>query len=835
MGAAMHDTTPLRIHCQEPIDIPRESGLRIAVIADGNGRRGRDGHASGARNVVACAEHCRDRGDVALFCALLLSPENVEKRGQRFFATMHALFVGLVADVVRGRALAGVHCELYGRLDRLKRRGGAARRLAHAIELLLDAGGAHEPRLRFVIGVDYDDEIIPALHLDLVVRTGMESGGVIRLSGLRGHPSAACFATMKLWCEFGPRDLDEAVAASERCLPAAFSPGYDAAFVAAFIDELLDASIAAPLRLVLPVAAPEPALVAALGRLVRGRLGAQDRLSVDYAMHGARRLRRFGPGGETRQSILLVSPSRRRAMESEGRSALLLPGQPSSVWKLADRALGYASGHGCAATPSGLVEGIEKALRFDADHPALRGADRADRAPLPEASVAAWPPHIEDLVGLVATRPRASAVEIARELASGDLGSERQRVADVFVAQELGRAIENGLLPREGHWRRAALNYCYTGFAIPFRVPEPSNSTGLEWEPLARHLTRFMLAVAASDEEITDRVLPGETEEARRARVAASGHFLSIAARGEGVIPPPGIDGAEVLSAIAAELGAIRDRFQGWSHPRVFEGYCRAVEALYRANLSELSPDVAKSPLLRRLGKARGRRGVCGAIERRYAAGAPACVADRIRALCAAVEGADDARATRALRLVCYLRDVAPSIGAGATFRAAALWAPARRVTEAMATALDRVATLADYRFRLANDLTDLAASADRDRDAKENAWTILLPARASGKARELALVHAAIACEEAASWLDGELRLALGDLGALWPSLGAMVKRGIQVGGRFYSMGHYADLSRAEASAILDDLEIANVTSLAPKVDAAPPPARSASITRAA
>jgi hypothetical protein len=414
---------------------------------------------------------------------------------------------------------------------------------------------------------------------------------------------------------------------------------------------------------------------------------------------------------------------------------------------------------------------------------------------------------------IVGDEPGSPAEDTARALAGGDAGADRQLVADVFAAQELKSAISRGILSTDAHWKRAALNYCYTGFAIPFRVPEPSNPTGADWEPLARHVTRFMLAVAASDEEITDRVFAGEEAEDRRSRLAASESFLSGVLRGDAADAPPPVHGAARLAAIAGHFEEMRARFEDTSSPLVFDGFRRAVMALLEANLNEISPTVTDNPFVRRLGSPRTRARARMAIERRYAARAPDCIGDRIHALLVAANDHDhfDA-ARREVRLLCYLIDVAAGIGAGATFRAAALWMPSEEVTPAMAIALDRVAALVDYRFRLANDLSDLHGSAGGDRDVKENAWTILIPKRSRGRARELALVRAAIACEEVASWLDRELGGALRGLDELWPSMAAMVRRGIHMGRRVYSMGHYADVSRLDIGAILDELERAPV-----------------------
>jgi hypothetical protein len=172
----------------EPFGSPRTSRLRAGAIADGTTRGGPNGIAEGALRIVECAERCAERDDVALLAAFILSPQNVTRRKGRkgaFFAALHAEFLRLLEGVASGRLLVGIRIETHGRLDRLERKGGAAARLAHVLELLCETTAAiPNPRLQLVFCIDYDEDTPLALGLDLLIRTGMEEPSVLRLSGL---------------------------------------------------------------------------------------------------------------------------------------------------------------------------------------------------------------------------------------------------------------------------------------------------------------------------------------------------------------------------------------------------------------------------------------------------------------------------------------------------------------------------------------------------------------------------------------------------------------------------------------------------------------------------
>jgi hypothetical protein len=152
-----------------------------------------------------------------------------------------------------------------------------------------------------------------------------------------------------------------------------------------------------------------------------------------------------------------------------------------------------------------------------------------------------------------------------------------------------------------------------------------------------------------------------------------------------------------------------------------------------------------------------------------------------------------------------YLAEASSSVGAGLLFRTAALAAPASRVTPRSIAHLDAAAALLDYHVRLGNDLSGLLDFPGGDRDPKVNAGTILVPAAASGAAREAAIIQALATCRRLLAWLAGEVGGAIDRVAEAWPSMGTVLRRGVFVGRRVYEVGHYTTVSRAEMRAIMD------------------------------
>jgi hypothetical protein len=762
--------------------------LSILVLADGNRRaHGGRGYAGGARRVVSMAEHLARRPDVGTMVACILSPDNIAKRGDGFFLELYKEFIQLGVDIEARGALvsSNVRMEIHGDLGSLRARGGHAVSLADAILAVVEATKrVANPDLRLILGVGYGRDTARELDVDVILRTGMEEPGVLRLSGLRTSQRIANCAVTTLWPDVEPGEVDEVIDLCKRHTSPRFADGHGVAAIVELVEALATADLDAPVRAVITTSAPTAAVATALDRLFAGPLRGCATIAVEHAWREGHPPRRHGPAHGASRLLRIVRGSSPAGEDAEAEIlSVLAPGQRPPLFTLPDGLpLGNANVHACEATAEGVVAGIRAALRFSAAHPPLCGRDRGPCR---------------------AAAPRVSEAPLRRPGAS-----DRDAVGDRFVARTLGWAETAGLLVDGAAFRRAAVNYALTGFFIHFQVPTEWDEAGALWEQRADLTARYMHLVAAGDEGIFDRVLEGETSEQRWARLEVSSRFLQGALRAERSRPRvPRVPGAALLATLADQWRRLLDPYRGACLPAVEASFRAGLESLYVASLAEHRAGVT-SDLFSGHCKERGtKERVIEAIEKRFAA-APPCIAARARALAVEATGARHSAAVNELRVLLYLTEAGSAIGAGLLFRTAALAAPARHVTTEGVAALDAAATLLDYHVRLSNDLSGFLESPTGDRDPKVNACTLLVPGSASGPARAAAVVQALVTCRRLLSWLGGELPCHLERVATAWPSMGVILRRGVFVGRRVYEVGHYTTASRADMSAIFDEAE---------------------------
>lgn len=732
----------------------------LLILADGNRRGSPDGgYAAGAGNVVRIAEHLARRGDIAALVAAILSPDNVARRSDRFFLEIFKQMMALgVAVRMRGALVsAGVRLDVCGDLAALRGRGGAGAALADGIEAVCAlTEEVTRPVLRLFLGVGYGPDAAREVGADLILRTGMEEPGALRLSGLRAGERVSCVGITTLWPDVEPRHVDDVLARWARPSPR-LATGHGAEAIAALAVALAGAELAAPVHVTIPSAATAAELSAVLDALADGPLRGRGALAVELSAGGPARHLGARSGALHRLRILAGDRARRPTLDAELHT-VLAPGQrPPSFTLPAWLPLGHATAHACAPTAAGIVAGIGAALRFTAAHPALRGGDRP-----------------------LARTPRAQVDVDPR--------------AEGFAAAMLGWAASAGILLPEAAFQRAAQGYALTAYFIHAGVPAAGDPTGAGWEPRAALSARYMLLVAASDEGVFDRRVAGEDAADRWARLEASARFLQGAIAGEGA-PSPGVPGAEILVAVAAQWREILAAHAGTASPATLAGFRAGLADLIAASVAEQRADLAADPFA--LG--RDERAVAALIERRFAV-APAVVAARARALAAQ---AATPEAADALRVLLYLVEAGSAIGAGLLFRAAALAVPAASVPAAGLAALQATAALLDLTFRLSNDLSGFLDAPGGDRDPKQNACTLLVPAALRGPARATRMVQALSTCQATAGWLAVELAAQVERLAAVWPAMAALVRRGMHVGRRVYEVGHYTTVTPAEMAAI--------------------------------
>jgi hypothetical protein len=811
---------------------PRREDLKILILPDGN-RRARapaGGYVAGARKVVEIAEHLAWRTDVSTMVVCVVSPENIARRGDGFFLDLYQAFIqlGVAIETTGALVASGVRLEIHGDLGALREGRGHAAALADAIEAVTAMTARVEPcALRLLLCVGYGGDLARELDVDIVLRTGMEGDDTIRLSGLHSHPGILNHSMMKLWPDVQARDVDAVIDASKSRAAPVLSMGYGHAAVVELIAALADADLVAPVRATIMAYAPARMMIAALDRLYAG--GPDDSglpgrgppaVAASYLGEGDTP-RWYGRRDEAAHELRIISSERWAASPAgAGYASWLAPGQQGSSWTLpAWPPPLQANVHGCAPTPLGIVEGLRAAQRFLAQHPPLFGGDRAlggagEPSDAPPGDAAPWPAYFDEMLTLVEPHRHRSVEELALVLPRRDESGERDTLADLFCAKAIRWAAAAGLMV-PGPVRTAFLNYALTGFFMNFRITPAPEASLTGWEPHAELLSRCMILISAGDEGIFDLVVEGEGPRERAERLEVSAGFLQRAICADERIPgPQQVHGARLLEAIAAGWREMIVEHGPRCHPASLERWRAALCSLYGGSVAEYETSVIDNRMVLALGEG-GAEGAAAAaaIEARYAVGSPPRVASRIRSLLSlmsegAVTRASPVDPESELRVLMYLLDACGAMAAALLFRTAPLMVPAESMTPDRIASLDSVATLMDMNFRLRNDLSGFLGSASGDRDAKENACSILVPPGALGPARQAAIVRAVATCRRLASWVEDELRREVGRAAAIWPYMGVLLRRGIFVGRRVYEVGHYTTVTRAQMSAIFDEFE---------------------------
>jgi hypothetical protein len=314
------------------------------------------------------------------------------------------------------------------------------------------------------------------------------------------------------------------------------------------VSELARARFSAPLQITLPLAASAHETIAMLERAAGGPLSPASDVAVTAELAPRRALRRVGPTRAPVQ-VRLVTPGLRRLALPGDPIAWLAPGQPSPVFHLLERRAGDANIHTCEPTPAGIVEGLRRALQFQAAYPPLHGAPRPPRA-LRHDERAGRLDRVEAPSDHVSARADVPAAAMARER-HGRYRPDTGFTGELFAAQCVSEARDFGLFGGEVDRWQQAFGYAMTAFAIGVRPPRAIGAPDGDWAPATRAVARVMLALASSDEEITDRVYRGEGRGARRARLAASVDYLIARIRGE-PRELPEVRGKDILQSIGA-------------------------------------------------------------------------------------------------------------------------------------------------------------------------------------------------------------------------------------------------------------------------------------------
>lgn len=343
------------------IEPPRAHDLTLLILADGNRRSSSGGgYSGGARRVVSIAEHLARRGGVATLVVCIISPDNIAKRGNGFFFELYKEFIQLGVEIETRGALvaAGVRMELWGDIESLRERGGHAVLLADAVEVVAGlTEGVASPELRLVLGIGYGRDTAEELDVDILLRTGMEEPGVLRLSGLRTCERIVTCATPTLWPDIEPGEIDEVIAGCERRKLTRLGRGQGVAAIVDLVDALSKADIAPPVGVTITTSASSEMLTAALDRLFAGPIRDCATIAVEHVWNEAVAPDRYGSQAGAPHVLRIVGDSSSRGLPTEeALRSVLAPGQRPSSFTLPDwLSLGHANVHACGTSAQALV------------------------------------------------------------------------------------------------------------------------------------------------------------------------------------------------------------------------------------------------------------------------------------------------------------------------------------------------------------------------------------------------------------------------------------------------------------------------------------------------
>jgi undecaprenyl pyrophosphate synthase len=804
---------PLDVICHLPWRSARQSDRRVLILPDGNGRIATNlkGYAAGADNVVACAEHFAQRGDVRTLVMCIVSDLNARKRDERFFQAVGAQFARLRTNIVtKGHLIRrNIRCRALGDLDGLRAMGGARATLMDEAEAVCAAtNSVPRPRMNVEFWFAYSADIAWLSDIDLVIRTGAEEADVVR-PGLSLPPNVPCIITSTLWPDAKPAQLGALIDHALRDQLPQFAPGYDLDFVEKLLRVFPAASIPAPVHATIPVCAPEADILAMLHRVYAHPLECPN-VATKYPCTTANHSAQFGPADDVWYTLRIVPAAKWHEVSSVSYDAIITPGQLAGSIRLAMPS-GPAHVHSSVNTVDDILDTLGKTIRFSAKHVLLHGADRTKAAEL--AIQSPWPADLLDLMTAVRRQPDASVENLVHDHLpiAPEMTAENELLIKSISAKVLGHALAEGLLLPDEPVRQSDRNYAYTGAYMMLRIPDEGNPTGLLWEPAAEIAIRCMLAISSGDNGVFDRMYPEESEQEWRERLDISARYLISITENDTAVTTLPQRGARLLQTIGKQW---QDMLTPHAHtnPDLIRACRDALRRHYVANRSERQQDVVDNPLVSWLCLGGlPRRDAILEVEKRYAQTTPAPMGERIRALLEAdvTEPIRFHAVRREMQLVLYLADTASSIAVEVLFLFCALTIPKEALTPERLQALIAVGQLADYVFRLANDLSSLNDSVGGDQDqTKESSLSILIPKVSNASERTANTQMARELGGTTLSWLETHLRTAVKRLHAIWPSMATKVTRAIGVGRAVYAEAHYTTLSSENMMALLRKLD---------------------------
>lgn len=771
----------------------RTNNIKIFILPDGNNRARLEGKKytdSGGKVIEIAEALAQNRNDVALMVTCILSPENISKRSDEFFAEMYKAFVALGVNIKNSGTLVDsqIRLEVYGKLEHLRKREGFGRKLADMIEAVCGmTSHIKKPKLRLLLGVDYDENTALDLDVNVMFRSGMEGPDTARSSGIRMHNNIPFYGVETLWPNVNYKEIADIIEDTKSRMNRTLSMGYTPEFIVGLIKSQAaynGREWGGGYHATINTTASKEKMMEALESIMPIYGGPY----IELVGADGKFVHKYNANGSQKNTLRIILDSAIFHRDDDPYDAFIVPGQRGQKFFTlpAEPKIKYATAHKCDSTPEGIIQGVQRALKFAEENTALQGAER----------------KIDEI-----KNPATEQIE------KPDVSYEM--AAKVFVEKLEKWALTLNVPQEKETQKRAFINYLLTAFFIAYDYRNPDwEKLKQKWEERGELLAKYKTAIYTGDEDIFDYFSQKENENTRRKRLEASAAFLKKIINGTNINKKivPKVEKKETLIAIAGLWHKIIEYYKNISHPRVLDGWKEALVDLYDSSVKEYDESSTCNPILAEVIRSSGNNiAAQQKLLERYINRAPIEIGKKMEQLLEAITIGQDEnlkeKSAKELQLLMYLLDVNNSIGAGLVYRTAALTVPSCEITDEMIKALNDICTISNCCYRLANDIAGRIKSFNSDGDQKKDAFWIMVKKMETKQKTAEAEIHGLAELIKIMKGLQTSYFKCLRRLFNVWPYIGDVVQRG-GIGFKVYNQAHYKDLTVDQMFKIMRDYE---------------------------
>jgi hypothetical protein len=730
----------------------------LAVLADGNNREGGN-YDKGGENVIRIAESLfASNQSLSKFFAFILSPENAQKRGEKFFQKLTQAFLMLgirivVRDTLGGR---GIRLSYEGDLEELKKN-----KLAEEfVEMIMAVAKINEEKLleycrggqienevkELVLGVNYEDDVLQRRNVDLLYRSGMEEAGVARFGSTRPDESVWLSANQKLWPEVTVSDLQKLIDRVENSMDLDFEKGFGIEEIKLIIENtFLKLEKESRFSVTIPYTGNFEDAEKVFFEIIFDERNRE--LPLNICLIADDKFQIYSTSSDYKLWNFVIADFEN--VKQNQVTAVIAPNQNSEAFKLPDQGrlnIGYANVFTATVEPEDISEKIKTAIDFKKKYIAWKGGERKmnkAEVNIEDISQTAEFRKYYDLQGNFREVEGCSLEEIAEKILTKK-GKSVERLekfnllADLFVAKMLIWVDSLKINWEKEVQFRALINYHLTSFFLAC-CPDQDGKLPEGWEKSAQYIGRYMTLVYLMDDRIYDcKIEDGEVK--RNLMDIATEQFSRAVQLKDVENIHSEVKIMEIIPVISDEFKLLAEDLSREGEAKYFFQWQKAMVNLFKCHQREWdnkayydtlmeSDDYEKkvNEFVLKYGVMMNSQLIRKKVER--------CLSELQQ-----VDG-DKFGAMCDLKLYGYLFDIEDSIGAGLVYRTVACFAKEQAENPQIVNLYEEICLLINIYFRLANDFAEMYRAGD-DREENQDSRSMIYPKYARGLSKSEALIH---------------------------------------------------------------------------------------------